>query len=655
MFRRLPICIVVLYSFGMGQNSIHVGGFIRDRYSNALIQGAVVSLLKTAALPDTTKANGRYLLPRQASAIRGVNKPLHPASGKTSFEQGRLMFSNDQAGVVTISIHDLTGKLVYSMNSFVEKGIFKLSPGQLPAGMLICQIRTPALTQTSAFMSLKDSRQTFSRTVLVASSASLQPLEKVSEAAVALDTLRIVKAGYETANCLITVSSQDSLIIFLTPASFDLSAARSKIKHIIVIMQENRSFDHYFGTFPGVDGIPMVNGVPTVCVPDSIAQVCQKPFHDTADINGGGAHGNPAAVLCIDNGKMDGFILNAERGNKGCGDTNNPACTNGKNIDVMGWHDAREIPNYWMYADSFVIQDRLFEPNASWSLPDHLFMVSGWSAKCTDPNDPMSCVSNINNPGNSTTSMGDTAKWAWTDLTYLLYKNNVTWAYYLTEGYEPDCPSGDEDCIPGTLKAKVPGIWNPLPNFTSVHANNQLANIQVIDSFFAAAKAGALPSVCWICPENAISEHPPASVHAGQSYVTGLINAVMNGPEWSSSVIFLSWDDWGGFYDHVAPPKVDQNGFGLRVPAMVIGPYARKGFIDHQLLSHDAYLKFIEDIFLTGSRLDPASDGRADSRPTVRENLPQLGELIRDFDFTQPPRPPVLLPINPPPGPASVP
>ena len=110
----------------------------------------------------------------------------------------------------------------------------------------------------------------------------------------------------------------------------------------------------------------------------------------------------------------------------------------------------------------------------------------------------------------------------------------------------------------------------------------------------------------------------------------------------------------GGFYDHVARPKVDQNGFGLRVPAMVISPYARKGFIDHQLLSHDAYLKFIEDIFLTGSRLDPASDGRADSRPTVRENLPQLGELIRDFDFTQTPRPPFVLPINPGPDARSI-
>ena len=124
----------------------------------------------------------------------------------------------------------------------------------------------------------------------------------------------------------------------------------------------------------------------------------------------------------------------------------------------------------------------------------------------------------------------------------------------------------------------------------------------------------------------------------------------MQGPDWKSTAIFLSWDDWGGFYDHVAPPKVDANGYGLRVPGLVISPYARKGFIDHQVLSFDAYLKFIEDIFLSGQRLDPKTEGRPDPRPTVRENVPQLGNLMADFDFTQRPRPPTLLLTNPEPG-----
>src|SRR5205823_4732701 len=115
----------------------------------------------------------------------------------------------------------------------------------------------------------------------------------------------------------------------------------------------------------------------------------------------------------------------------------------------------------------------------------------------------------------------------------------------------------------------------------------------------------------------------------------------------SSSAIFLSWDDWGGFYDHVVPPKVDGLGYGIRVPGLVISPYARKGFIDHQTLSFDAYLKFIEDDFLGGRRLDPKTDGRPDPRPAVREDSHQLGDLSADFDFTQPPRPPFLLPVHP--------
>ena len=129
----------------------------------------------------------------------------------------------------------------------------------------------------------------------------------------------------------------------------------------------------------------------------------------------------------------------------------------------------------------------------------------------------------------------------------------------------------------------------------------------------------------------------------------------MQGPAWNSTAIFLSWDDWGGFYDHVTPPHVDENGYGLRVPGLVISPYAKKGLIDHQTLSFDAYLKFIEDDFLGGSRLDPKTDGRPDPRPDVRENASVLGNLESDFDFSQSPRTPVVLSLHPTPGPASQP
>jgi phospholipase C len=120
----------------------------------------------------------------------------------------------------------------------------------------------------------------------------------------------------------------------------------------------------------------------------------------------------------------------------------------------------------------------------------------------------------------------------------------------------------------------------------------------------------------------------------------------MSGPDWNTSAIFVTWDDWGGFYDHVKPPVVDANGYGFRVPGLVISPYARAHFIDHQVLSFDAYLKFIEDLFLNGQRIDSATDGRPDPRPDVRENAPILGDLMKDFDFTQKPRPPVILPTS---------
>ncbi|HXQ96122.1 MAG TPA: alkaline phosphatase family protein, partial [Candidatus Acidoferrales bacterium] len=418
-----------------------------------------------------------------------------------------------------------------------------------------------------------------------------------------------------------------------------------KIQHVIVIMQENRSFDTYFGTYPGADGIPMANGVPTVCVPDPATGGCDRPFHDTHDLTAGGPHGQANATADIDGGKMDGFVGQDEQAKKGCSNVLNQGCAGTGTPDVMGYVTGAEIPNYWTYARDYVLQDHMFEPNASWSLPAHLFTVSGWSAKCSDPSNPESCTSDINQPGLPTAA--NPQPYAWTDLTYLLHAQGVSWGYYLDQGYQPDCDDDAISCSPVAQKISVPGIWNPLPGFGDVKADGQLGNIQDISHFLAAARAGTLPAVSWVIPNSKDSEHPPALISTGQSYVTNLINTVMSGPDWSSSAIFLTWDDWGGFYDQVVPPTVDVNGYGLRVPGLVISPYARQGYIDHQTLSFDAYLKFIEDDFLGGARIDPATDGRPDSRPDVRENASILGDLTADFDFSQAPRGPTLLPVHP--------
>src|SRR6202008_2924736 len=183
---------------------------------------------------------------------------------------------------------------------------------------------------------------------------------------------------------------------------------------------------------------------------------------------------------------------------------------------------------------------------------------------------------------------------------------HVSWAYYVQSGTQPDCANDSAiTCRPVKQSARTPGIWNPLPLFGDVQQDNQLRDIKGLGSYFSAARAGTLPAVSWITPSQPDSEHPPGSVHQGQAYVTALINAAMESPDWKSTAIFLSWDDWGGFYDSVMPPQVDRNGYGLRVPGLVISPYARRGYIDHQVLSFDAYDKFIEDVFLGGARLDP--------------------------------------------------
>jgi phospholipase C len=438
-----------------------------------------------------------------------------------------------------------------------------------------------------------------------------------------------------------------------------------KIRHVVIIMQENRSFDSYFGTYPGADGIPGLAGNPgTVpCIPDPghhrhgrpHGALCLRPFHDRRDQNHGGPHSTGNAIRDINGGLMNGFVASARRAQRNCEATFNPNCGQaaGTKPDVMGYHNGKDIPNYWDYARNFVLQDHMFQSDLSWSLPAHLYMVSAWSALCANT-DPMSCRNEIDHPGNPPNfgkgrfRTSRPPDYAWTDLTWLLHKHHVSWRYYVLKGPEPDCELDSAiACAPVHQGAKTPGIWNPLPYFETVRQDRQLGNIQSLSRFYASARSGSLPAVSWIVPNGHVSEHPPGLVSAGQTYVTSLINTIMKSPDWKSTAIFLAWDDWGGFYDHVQPPRVDQNGYGLRVPGLVISPYARKGYIDHQTLSFDAYIKFIEDDFLGSQRLDPRTDGRPDPRPSVREDAPQLGNLVKDFNFRQKPRPPMLLPVRP--------
>jgi phospholipase C len=431
-----------------------------------------------------------------------------------------------------------------------------------------------------------------------------------------------------------------------------LEQAKAHIEHLIFIVQENRSFDHYFGTYPGANGIPMgASGKPKVCVPDPVLGTCVPPYHSTNQFADGGPHAQRHSRVDVNGGRMDGFVRSAVDSPIYCPDHRvDPACASylgpQGQPDVMSYHTRKEIPNYWAYADHFVLQDRMFAPSDSWTLPAHLFLVSGWAARCEDPRDPMSCTSNLElaEEANIQRHREDRPVWAWTDITYLLHENDVSWSYFVGDDtcfYDP-CPTDKTG-------ERTVAQQNPLPWFQTVRENDQVGNVRGHGAYYQAAADGTLPSVSWVMPYSGAGEHPHSHepIWKGIRHVTNVINAAMRGPDWDSTAVFLTWDDWGGFYDHVVPPRVDRNGYGIRVPGLLISPWAKAGTIDSQTLTFDAYLKLIEDLFLSGERLDPETLSRPDSRPTVREDVDILGDLLREFDFTQDPLPPLVLDPTP--------
>ena len=316
------------------------------------------------------------------------------------------------------------------------------------------------------------------------------------------------------------------------------AAGIHKIKHIVIIVQENRSFDAYFGTYPGADGIPGLagNAGKLPCVPDPAAGHCEKPYHDTNLTNAGGPHLNADAEADVDGGRMDGFIKSVESSSSF--DTDKAACLSNteqpKCVDVMGYHTAHEIPDYWAYAKNYVLQDHMFEPVISWSLPSHLYMVSAWMAQCANPTDAMSChQNNLNYPdadgalgqvngeagagpsildpadADDPQSSTQTPDYGWTDITYLLYKHHISWHYYIDQGTEPDCADGQMTCPAQAQAVSTPEIWNPLTDFVTVHQDHQVSDIVDGNQLYADIHAGRLPAVSWVIPSGDDSEHPP--------------------------------------------------------------------------------------------------------------------------------------------------
>jgi len=436
-------------------------------------------------------------------------------------------------------------------------------------------------------------------------------------------------------------SSAALLVLSVTGAVFGqhLPPQRLPLKHFIYIIQENRSFDTYFGTYPGANGIPP--GVKLPYRPGGPPEVA--PFHLHAptiphDLN----HSWQAAHTAWDNGTMDGFLWAewpaalrfywqqpvpqpdphlvhplpvppggarrgrgrrglASRGGQLQGDRPEappPGPPPAWVLNTLSYYDYHEIPNYWAYAHRFTLCDNFFSSLMGPSEPNHLYTVAAQSGGM------------VNNPSPGVARQPGV--YTFPTMAELLQGAHVSWRYY-DEKPDPHAHS----------------LWNPLPGFKQFQDNPQLmAHVVGLDEFNRDLESDDFPAVAWIVPTAPDSEHPPANATRGMWHVTDLINAVMRSRYWKDSVIILTWDDYGGFYDHVPPQEVDKFGFGPRVPALILSPYVRPDAICHTRFDFTSPLKLIETKF----GLAP-----------LTERDRQADDMLGCFDFRQKPLAPFVI------------
>ncbi len=362
------------------------------------------------------------------------------------------------------------------------------------------------------------------------------------------------------------------------------AVAAAKIKHVFVLMQENHTFDNYFGTFPGADGVLGECGVPANPADPSSPLV--KPFHlsqlRTPDLH----HGEVTSRAAFDNGKMDGFIK-AQVNRKLPGNL------------ALGYYDGRDLPFYWDLARRFVLADRFFSSAQGGSSINHQYWVSGRSSGQAD---------SIPKTGIDLLTIFDRLEAA-----------HVGWKFYV-KNYTPNLNFRNQ--LPNDPRdAQL--AWVPLltmPRFIDDPARR--ARLADLADLYVDLAKGDAPAVSYII-QGGTSEHPPGQIVNGEIATVAIISAIMRSPLWESSAIILTWDDWGGWFDHVAPPQVDRDGYGFRVPALIISPYARRGLIFHETADFTSILKFIERLH----GLAPL---------TARDE--QANDLMTAFDFLQPAR-----------------
>ena len=362
-----------------------------------------------------------------------------------------------------------------------------------------------------------------------------------------------------------------------------------KVQHIVVIMQENRTFDNLFHGFPGADTVDsgMQQGQAV-----SLAPI---PFEQGTDVD----HTHPGWWTDYNNGKMDGFAHDAY-----------PVA----NLPYSYVPRSETVP-YWTLAQRYTLGDRMFQSNSGPSFPAHQYMIAGQSANADEnPNGAYwGCDAGSGETvaligPNGTDLPGMFPCFDYQTMADMLDERGITWNYY----------------APAQRGGYQGYIWSAFDAIRHIRFGQDWSTrvISPTTQVLKDIQTGKLAQVTWIVPELAFSDHASSSLTAeGPDWVADITNAIGASPYWSSTVIFIAWDDWGGWYDHVAPPQLDSMGLGFRVPLIVVSPYARKGYISKQVHEFSGFLKYTEEVFA----------------------LPSLGtrDVLADdfadcFDYTQP-------------------
>jgi phospholipase C len=382
------------------------------------------------------------------------------------------------------------------------------------------------------------------------------------------------------------------------PAQAATPGDMTLIQHIVFIVKENRTFDNYFGTYPGADGVTTAKISTGQIVP-----LGRTPDQTPRDIAG---HGWYDAIGGSDNGLMDEFDL-----------------IPGANVngDMLGLTQLTQsdIPNYFTYAQNFVLADRMFSSMKGASWANHLFIVGAQAGGAfTIPKTTVNSWGCDANPTASVQVWDDddtvTAPFPCFDFQTLadeLQGAGISWKFYAPPQSDPAY------------------VYSPLDGINHIRFGPLWSTNVVSDTQFAIdAKNGTLPAVSWLVTRATTNEHPPSGSCTGENWTVAQMNALMQGADWSTSAVFITWDDFGGFYDHVPGPELDKFGLGPRVPLLVISPYAKTGFVSHTQYEFSSVLKFIEERF----GLSPMTARDAEANDTSDS-----------FDFTQSARNPLIL------------